>query len=112
MPNRMSLIMSQSLDVSTVSTLVMAAPHALKGFRLQRPAPLGGSLLPALLPRPEIHLEGPGAALLAVELPIGLGDVVGIEDRIGPGVVTFREVGLYPFSVDGAVDHHVSHVDV
>src|SRR5437764_14453361 len=60
---------------------------------------------PALLPRPDIHLEGPGAARLPVQLPVNLGDVVGIEDAVGAGIVALGKVRLDPFGVDGAVDH-------
>ena len=79
------------------------APHVLP-TKLFRMVPASRASLPRLLPRPEIHLEGPGRARLAVELPVGLGDVVGIEDGVGAGVVALREIGLDPFGVDGAVD--------
>src|SRR5581483_1148307 len=67
---------------------------------------------PAFLPRPEIHLERPGAALLAMELPIGLGDVVGIEDTVRSRIVAFREIALDPLCVDRAVDHDMGDMDV
>src|SRR3990167_490129 len=112
----MSLIMVHSLVVSTVSTLVMAAPRAMTGNRFSSPTTrtVSGSrsLLPVLLPWPEIHLEGPGAAVLAMELPVGLGNVVGVEDGVRSGVVALGEVGFYPFGVDGAVDHDMGDMDV
>ena len=37
---------------------------------------------PFLRPRPQIHLVGPGAALLAVELPVVLGDGIRVEDAV------------------------------
>ena len=52
-----------------------------------------------LLERPQLDFLAPGRARLAVELPVGLGDVVGIEDGVGPGVVALREIGLDPFGV-------------
>lgn len=39
-----------------------------------------------------------------MELPVGLGNVVGIEDRVGAGIVAIRKVGLDPFRIDGAID--------
>src|SRR4029077_20222485 len=111
MANLMSLIRSQSLVVSMVS-VVSAVMGCLSMFEAQRTAEAPSSKLPGFLPRPEIHLERPGRPLLPVELPVDLGDIVGIEDRVGPGIVALRKVGLDPFGVDGAVDHDMGDVDV
>src|SRR5260221_213683 len=71
-----------------------------------------GRASPRLLPRPEVHLEGPGRARLAMELPVGLGDVVGIEDGVGASVIALGKIRLDPFSVDGAIDHDMGDMDV
>src|ERR1700730_2937308 len=70
------------------------------------------SKLPSLLPWPEVHLERPGRALLPVELPVDLGNVVGIEDRVRAGIVALGKIGPDPFGVDGAVDHDMADMDV
>src|SRR5581483_3448722 len=68
---------------------------------------------PLLRPRPQVQLEGPGVARLRVQVPVVVGDVLGIEDavlllaRVGLGEAAADELG-----VDGAVDHDVGDVDV
>src|SRR5258708_27933195 len=82
---------------------------------LARDYPRAGARLqpsPALFPRPDVHLEGPGAARLLVQLPVDLGDVVGVEDAVGTGIVAVGKIRLDPFGVDGAVDHDVGDMDV
>src|SRR5262245_52453894 len=62
---------------------------------------------PGLDPWSQIHLVGPGAALLAVQLPVGLGDALRVQDaaavlECGP----LREVGADELGVDGTIDHY------
>ena len=37
---------------------------------------------PVLDPRPQLGLVGPGVARLPVDLPVGVGDVIGVEDAV------------------------------
>src|SRR5580704_9749189 len=107
MANLMSLIRSQSLLVSMVSAVMgcLYVGGLTKGCR-----PSSG--LPGFLPRSEIHLERPGRALLPVELPVDLGDIVGTDDCVRAGIVALGKIGLDPFGVDGAVDHDMADMDV
>src|ERR1700733_9142795 len=73
-----------------------------------RERPAGRPVLESLDPRSELDLPGPGAARLAVELEIGLGDRVGGEQPVRPALVGAR-IGILG---DAAVDHNVADMDV
>src|SRR5690348_5934603 len=57
----------------------------------------------ALDPRALLHLPGPGAARLRGEGPVGFGDGVGVEHRVGP----VRRLGAARIA-DAAVDDEVA----
>src|SRR5580698_5120064 len=65
-------------------------------------------LLERFDPRPQLDLPGPGIARLAMELEIGFGDRVGIEQRVRPFLIGARIVLLG----DAAVDDEVADMDV
>src|SRR5580704_19411644 len=64
--------------------------------------------LKRLNPRPQLDLPGPGAARLAVQRQIGLGDRVGVEQPVGAALVG---AGIRLFG-DAAVDHDMADMDV
>src|SRR5580658_2422558 len=59
-------------------------------------------------PRPQLHLPGPGAAVLAVDMEIGGGDGVGVEERIVSRLSPAGVAGL----ADAAVDDEMADMDV
>src|SRR5690348_11362671 len=68
--------------------------------------------LPRLNPRPEVELVGPGAALLAMELPVIFGDGIRSENAVAllEGVA-LRKIVADEGGVDGAVDHDMRDMD-
>ncbi|SPA07906.1 hypothetical protein CBM2625_B110181 [Cupriavidus taiwanensis] len=74
----------------------------------------GGALcLPAFHPGTQVQLMRPRVARLLVQHPVGIGDMVGIDDAVlGLGRVAVREVFANPLGVDGGIDHQVRDVDV
>src|SRR5207253_5339928 len=59
-------------------------------------------------PGAQLDFPGPGAAVLAIEMEIAVGDRLGIEHRIGPAL---GEPGIAG-AADPAVDHDVADMDV
>src|SRR5262245_11969498 len=64
------------------------------------------------LERAQIHLLRPGRALLAMDIPIGLGDGLDAEQTV---LATFlaqgRRPAEQPIAVDAAIDHHMRDVN-
>ena len=66
-----------------------------------------GEGLPAFTPGTQVQLEGPGVAWLAVQVPIVLGNVLGIEDPILIlGRVLFGEAVTDEIGIVGTVFEH------
>src|SRR5437870_1705666 len=59
-------------------------------------------------PGSELDFPGPGAAVLMVQLQVGFGDRVGVEEAVGAALVGARVAG----SPDAAVDDDVPDMDV
>ena len=64
--------------------------------------------LPPLHIRPQIQLKRPRIARLVVQVPVVLGNVVGVEDAVlGFQGVALGELGTDEIGVDGTVNHAV-----
>src|SRR6185295_6972798 len=92
------------------------SPSPASDLRSSAPSPRvagrGKASSPLLHPRPQIELMGPGAARLAMQHPVILGDRLRVENA----VVTLQrgalgEILADPGGVDRAVDHNVRHVN-
>src|SRR5690348_8156829 len=59
-------------------------------------------------PGAQLDLPGPGAAVLAVQLQIGLGDRIGIEHPVGAALIGARVAR----AADAAVDDDMPDMDV
>src|SRR5262245_5795699 len=93
----------ESTPVSSRMWMVAWVPAFMPKACLRHDA--GMTLSPRLHPRAQVQLVRPGAAVLAVQLPVGLRDGVGVEDAVAILERGARgEVGADELGVDGAVD--------
>src|SRR5690242_11147006 len=80
----------------------------LSWLRLMMAPPGSGGCLASewFLERAQIDLVAPGRRMLPVDLPVGLGDRVDIEQAVRALLrAPLRETAVDPLAVDAAVDH-------
>src|ERR1700751_1779389 len=67
----------------------------------------------AFAPWPQVELEGPGAAVLLVQVPESLGNRIGLEQAVLAALFPqLRIARQQPITANAPIDHDVSHVDV
>src|SRR3989442_4129105 len=68
-------------------------------------------LSPGFHVRAQVHLEGPRITWLRMQVPVVLGDVLGVQDAVLiVQRVALGELGAFEFRVDRAIDHVLRHV--
>src|SRR5260370_42496895 len=103
---RKSRIVKNRSSTVPISAVRSAAPSVIgisSGARGRR-----GRFSEILDPGPKLDFPGPGAAVLAVQLQVGLGDRIGVEQPIGAALVGARIARL----PDAAIDDDVPDMDV